>query len=114
MTMNKFSHYDYLDAILEAFWKLVFDKTPEEMWCDAIVACHGDKCYGYRGTWEKFEIPFNHGALLYLLTYTSKLGDTPKHKSCEWVIQNYPKYMHKIQEAEKSLSKELLDPNNYS
>lgn len=106
-TLNFSSHYDYLQVMLEPFWKLVFDKTPSEMWCGGIVSAHGDKCYSYRSDWEKAGISFQHGALLYLLTYTKELGDRPKHESMEWVTENYPKYLDQIHQAEKQVLRDV-------
>ena len=94
-------HYDYLDIILDEFWKLVFGKTANEMFCGGIVSAHGDKAYGYKHQWEEAGIPFQRGVLLFLLTYTPELGDTPKHESDEWVIRNYQKYLPHIEAAEK-------------
>ena len=94
-------HYDYLDRILGDFWKLVFNKTLEETWNSGIIAAHGDKGRGYKKIWEEAGISFNRGMMLYLLTYTEVLGDTPKHESKEWVINNYLKYLPLIEEAER-------------
>lgn len=100
------SHYDYLDAMLEPFWKLVFDKTPDQMACAGIVIAHGDKAYSYKEDWKKKDIPFHRGVLLFLLTYTQLLGDTPKHQSCEWVINKYPEYLERIEQAERQVLKD--------
>lgn len=103
------NHYEYCEAVLEAFWKLVFGKTPDEMWCGGIVSCHGDKCYGYREEWEVAGIPFKRGVLLYMLTYTEKLGETPKHASGQWVIASYQTYLEKILAAEKEAGINITD-----
>ena len=95
------SHYDYLDLVIESFWTKVFHKTMDEMWCAGIVGAHGDKAYGYQSEWEDKNIPFRRGVLIFLLTYTKERGDRPKHESCEWVIENYEKYLPFILEAEK-------------
>jgi len=103
------SHYDYCDAMLEKFWLKVFHKTPDEMWCSGITGSHGDKCYSYKRDWEEAGIEFHHGVLLFLLTYTQALGDTPKHESCQWVIDNYPLYKPMIDDVEKEILKEKYD-----
>ncbi len=90
--MSYQSHYEYLDANLNSFWKGVFGKSLEQMYCDGISAAHGDKCYQYQHTWQEHGIHFYHGCALYMLTYTDLLGDWPKHQSCQWVIDNYDKY----------------------
>lgn len=95
------SQYDYLEVVIDEFWKRVFGKTTSEMWCGGIIGAHGDKAYGYKREWSDAGIPFNRGVLLFLLTYTKELGETPKHESCQWVIDNYPKYLPHIEAAEK-------------
>ena len=94
------NQYKYCDAILDAFWKLVFGKTAKEMWCGGIVGAHGDKAYDYKRQWGKASIPFNHGVLLFLLTYTSEM-DRDKCESCQFVIDKYQHYLPMIQQAEK-------------
>lgn len=95
------SHYDYLELVIEDFWKRVFNKSLDEMWCAGIITAHGDKAYSYQDVWEEADISFKRGVLLFLLTYTKELGDTPKHESCEWVVNNYKKYLPLILESEK-------------
>ncbi len=96
-----FSHYDYLKLILNDFWKLVFGKTANEMFCGGIITSHGDKGYGYEDMWKKAGIPFRRGMMLFLLSYTKEFGDRPKHETDQWVIENYPKYLPHLEAAEK-------------
>lgn len=103
------NHYDYLNRILEPFWKEVFGKTPSEMWCGGIVSAHGDKCRGYERDWEKHGINFNRGSLLFLLTYTKEFGDNEKHMSDQWVIDNYQKYLPMIEKAEAYVLEHIFD-----
>ena len=100
------SHYKYLDAVIESFWVKVFGKTPSEMFCGGIVSAHGDKCFDYKFSMPKRNIPFNRSALLFLLTYT-KLMDREKHLSEEWVVENYNKYVPLIIEAEQEFIQKL-------
>lgn len=100
------SHYKYLDAVIESFWVKVFGKTPSEMFCGGIVSAHGDKCFDYKFSMPKRNIPFNRSALLFLLTYT-KLMDREKYLSEEWVVENYNKYVPLIIEAEKEFIQKL-------
>lgn len=100
------SHYNYLDNMLASFWIKVFGKTLEETWNAGIITAHGDKCYGYKDDWKKAGIIFSRGAMLFLLTYTKELGDTPKHESCQWVIDNYQHYLPKILDTEKEVLNE--------
>lgn len=95
------SQYDYLEIVIDEFWKRVFGKTTSEMWCGGIIGAHSDKAYGYKREWSDAGIPFGRGVLLFLLTYTKELGETPKHESCQWVIDNYQKYLPHIEAAEK-------------
>ncbi|BDR24933.1 hypothetical protein KEN51_CDS0096 [Pseudomonas phage vB_Pae10145-KEN51] len=60
--------------------------------CAGLVAAHGDKTEQYRYIWEEAGLDFNKAQVIYFLTYTKLLGDTPKHMSCQWVIDNYNKY----------------------
>lgn len=105
------SHYDYLNSVIERFWVKVFDKTMDEMWCSAIVIAHGDKCEGYKYEWSDLDIPFFHGVLLYLLTYT-KIMDMPKHESSEWVVKNYERFKPMILEAEEEFMNSLIEKAN--
>lgn len=95
------SHYDYLEIVIDGFWKRVFGKTTSDMWCAGIIGAHGDKAYDYKRDWSDAGIPFGRGVLLFLLTYTKELGETPKHESCKWVIDNYSRYLPLIEESEK-------------
>lgn len=101
-----FGHYDYLEFVVDEFWELVFGKITSEMHCAGIIGAHGDKGYGYKTDWEEANIPFNHGILLFLLTYT-KVMDKKKYESCQWVIDNYPKYLPMIKEAEEKVLKSI-------
>lgn len=94
------SHYDYLELVIDHFWKKVFGKTTSEMWMGGIITSHGDKAYGYKNEWKKSGIKFRRGMLLFLLTYTKLLGDRPKYESLEWTIENYSQFLPMIIEAE--------------
>lgn len=107
--LHSLNHYDYLDCVIEDFWKLVFNKSLNDTWNAGIITAHGDKGSGYESDWLEAGIPFNRGMLLYLLTYTNELGDTPKNKSCQWVIDNYLKYLPMIELAEKNYMDRLMD-----
>jgi len=85
------NHYQWLDENLNDFWVKVFDKSLDDAGCAGIICAHGDKGRQYKRRWENNGIHFFHGNALYLLTYTHVM-DKPKHESCEWVIENYPKY----------------------
>lgn len=86
------NHYKWLEKHLNDFWISVFGKDLEQTGCSGIIVSHGDKGMQYKSEWDKHGISFPHGMAVYLLTYTSELGDTPKHLSCQWVIENYEKY----------------------
>lgn len=99
-------HYKYLDDVIGYFWMEVFGKTLEQTYCSGITGAHGDKCSQYDSRWEAHGINRFHGALLYMLTYTSAMGDYPKHTSCNWVIDNYSKYLPAIVKAEQEVLKQ--------
>lgn len=92
--MSKYnSHYDYLETHLDTFWQAVFDKTLEESHFSGIIIAHGDKVEQYQDSLEEAGIPYYHGCMMYMLTYTKKMGDTPKWESLEWIIDNYTHYV---------------------
>lgn len=101
------SHYRYLDIMLQDFWKEVFGKTANEMFCGGIVSAHGDKARGYERAWEKAGINKYRGSLLFLLTYTKAMGETPKHMSKEWVINNYLKYLPALEKVETMVLEQI-------
>lgn len=88
---KKVNHYKWLDKHLNQFWIDVFGKSLNDLFCGGIVSAHGDKGRGYMRKWQESGIPFVHGMALFMLTYTN-IMDEEKHKSCEWVINNYEKY----------------------
>lgn len=94
------NHYHYLDMVLDLFWKRVFGKMLEEMWCSGIISAHGDKAYGYKSDWKEKGISFNRGVMLYLLTRTSLFESGDRTKVSEWVIEKYSQYLPLIEEAE--------------
>lgn len=106
------SHYDYLDLIIPIFFKLVFGEQVKPSYYAGLSSAHGDKCCGYKYSWQENGINFYRGALLYMLTYTSEL-DVEKHKSKEWVINNYQKYLPLIETAESHLYTQVLCDNSY-
>lgn len=102
------SHYRYLDEMLNPFWKEVFGKSANELFCGGIVSAHGDKAYGYKNEWAKAGINKYRGTLLFLLSYTKERGETPRHEVEQWVIDNYPKYLPMIEVAEKQIMDRIL------
>lgn len=100
------NHYAYLNMLLNPFWQEVFGKTASEMFCGGMPSAHGDKAYGYKDAWRKAGIPFRHGVLLFLLTYT-KVMDEEKHKSEQWVIDHYQEYLPRILAAENNYRQSL-------
>lgn len=102
------NHYNYLNLVIDSFSKLVFGEKYEFIMNSGMVSAHGDKGYGYHSLREEAGISKERGMLIYFLTYT-KLMDDSKHKSCQWVIDNYPKYLPMIEEAEKLTLKEKFD-----
>jgi hypothetical protein len=74
-----------------------------EAWCSGIIGAHGDKGRGYRSDWADVGINYYRGMMLFMLTYTKEIGDTPLHKSKEWIIDNYEKYLPLIEEVEQEV-----------
>lgn len=99
---KRVNHYKWLDKHLDNFWISIFGKSLNDSGCGGIITDHGDKGRCYDRKWKKEGIPFAHGMALYMLTYTSELGDTPKHESCQWVIDNYDKYKAFLPEVDAS------------
>lgn len=56
--------------------------------CAGMVSAHGDKSEQYRTYWESKGLLFYKAQIIYFLTFTKLLGDTPKYKSGEWVVEN--------------------------
>lgn len=87
------SHYKFLDWYLNDFWLKIFGKDLSQTGFAGIIGAHGDKVYQYRESWEKAGQDFYVSCMIYMLTYTSELGDTPKQESRQWVIDNYHHYL---------------------
>lgn len=60
--------------------------------CAGMISAHGDKVDQYRNQWEMNCLNFNKAQIIYFLTFTKLLGDTPKHQSMQWVVDNYIRY----------------------
>lgn len=90
------SHYDYLYENLPNF----LDKYARGGFqCyTGIISAHGDKGYSYSNTWEQYGIPFEHGMMLYILSYcfpfSQEVRETKKGwvSPEQWVIDNYNKF----------------------
>ncbi len=89
------SHYDYLEAHLDEFSRLL--GLPYSL--KGLISAHGDKFYGYQDKWEKAGIPFEKGAaiclLTYIIPYSNECRETKNGwvKPCDWVISNKDKFM---------------------
>jgi hypothetical protein len=86
------SHFNWLEKNLPSFWVKVFGRTLSETGSENIISKHASECFKYKSKWERAGIPLQHGAALYLLTYTPQFGNTEKQFSCMWVINNYDRY----------------------
>lgn len=60
--------------------------------CAGMVSAHGDKVAQYRDHWERQCLDYKKAQIIYFLTFTKLMGETPKHLSCEWVVDNYDLY----------------------
>lgn len=101
------NHYDYLDQHLIPFSA----KTKAEGMTNNLITAHGDKAYGYKDQWEQHGIPFNHGVLLFILTYTwpyaaqvrdGARGLKPQAwvKPNDWVCEHYKEFKNLIEQTE--------------
>lgn len=99
---NHYKFIEYVGPYIQEMLGLQFNPN------DLSVA-HGDKCYGYRNVWEKAGVPFNHGALVYLLTYMAPYSQQVRQTDNgwvpveDWVIDFYKKVqmLQYINEANK-------------
>lgn len=97
------SHYDYLDKHWHNFAKTVGGNIA---WADGIVSAHGDKGYSYQSDWEDVGISFNHGMMIFLLSYVKPFSKTVRSTDngwvdpCQWVIDNYEKFKTYMPEDE--------------
>ena len=98
---HRISHYQWLEAILPDFSRLVFGEKWNWIMNQGMIGAHGDKCYSYMSdALDDHDIPKWHTAMLFLLTYTKEM-DREKHKSYEWIIDNYERYKPLLDQAEK-------------
>jgi hypothetical protein len=89
------NHYKFLEANIETFFKSVGLDKHQHI---GLIVAAGDKCYGYKSKWETAGIPFEHGVMLYLLTYTNLYEKEVRETSdgwvdvSKWVIDNYMRF----------------------
>ena len=76
------SHYDYLEKYWFDFLKRL-GGNPD--WCRGIIVAHGDKFYGYRGTFERAGIHFYHGVAIGLLSCLKPWSEECRETSGGWV-----------------------------
>ena len=93
------NHYTYLDKNLAQFLKnLKKIPNPLSFSFHGLITAHGDKCYGYESQWTSAGIPFNHGCMIYLLTYLSPWSSEVREvdgkfiKPVDWVMNNYKRF----------------------
>jgi hypothetical protein len=90
------NHYKWLDKHLQEFLKKMGVKID---WMDGLISAHGDKCYGYRLSFEKAGISFPHGVAIYLLTYfppwAKEVRETDKGwvPVDKWIIENKDRFL---------------------
>lgn len=85
----------YMLANTDQFIKDVFKDDPRyAAACMGMISAHGDKVEQYMGYWRRAGLLTTKAQIIYFLTYTKLLGDTPKSKSAQWVVDNYNTYAH--------------------
>lgn len=89
---DNYSHYDYLNDHGKKFSDMLGVENITNM---VLVSSTRRQMYGYKTDWEKAEVPFNKGVMIYLLTrqqpYSSQVRDTPNGwvDTGEWVVKMY-------------------------
>ena len=97
------NHYEWLNLNFGNFISALNIKNPDDY--IGMIVAEGDKCYQYEDEWAEMNIPFEHGAALYLI---SKIH--PWNTECrnttngwvpveEWVITNYCKFKNLLPES---------------
>ena len=95
--MKSINHYEYLEDNFEKFLKKLGLENYSN-YAKSMIIADGDKCYQYQQKWENNNIPFHHGAALYLITklppYTEEVRQTKDGWIApdDWVIINYLKF----------------------
>lgn len=102
------SHYDYGSEVAGiVLHKLKALDTDDLQLCkdvaDGIMYAHGDKMYQYKDGFEQGNVPFYHGVVLQVLSYTKVYGNNVRQDLVKWVVENYPKYKEVILETEKQV-----------
>ena len=86
---------DYLKANFGTFLTyLGFTKMHAES-SQALIGTCSDEIHQNEQVWHEAGIPFNHGSLLYLLTYVDPYQEETSSKKLTrslWVVESYPKY----------------------
>lgn len=86
---------NYMIANTDQFIKDVFKDEPRyAASCMGMISAHGDKVEQYMGYWRRAGLLTTKAQIIYFLTYTKLLGDTPKHESAKWVVDNYNDFAH--------------------
>lgn len=96
------NHYKWLEQNLLPFRDKL--NIPNYKMSLGIIS-HGDKCYQYMEMWRNHNIPFQHGVLIYLLSYVEPYSrecrELPDGKwispGC-WVRDNYNRFKPYIPE----------------
>lgn len=94
-------HYSFLYSYMQRFLdKLGIKEDPAKM-----ISEVGFQCDLYKKEWKEKGIPFEEGALVYMLTFFSPYKSAVRHtlngfvKPSDWVMQNYPQFKEIIYEV---------------
>jgi hypothetical protein len=101
MTYPTKGYFEYMEAMFDPFWLELYGKDPNQI-ADALFDNHYDKTYQYWDYWVDRGIHPYRGSLIYMLTFTERMGDTPKSKSKEWVVDNFKTYEETIKKLEQT------------
>lgn len=82
------SQYEYINWTLEEFYCFLAGGAVNRDLYAGLGQAHGDKCDQYKDYWESYGVPYYHGCVLYMLTYTPFMN-RPKPQSKEFVVDMY-------------------------
>jgi hypothetical protein len=94
------NHYNWLTKNMNDFLDKVLNREMVSEEGLALISAHAGKCYEYRDRWLSAQIPFYYGVAIYLLSYTPEFGENSRDNVCDWVIDNYKKYVHLLPKIE--------------
>ena len=99
------SHYDWLDENFTTFLINLGMSKERADWEMGLISAHGDKCYTYRDSFDKANIPFEQGVAMYLLTYIKPWNKEVRETEngwvnpVDWIIKNKDRFLKFLPKA---------------